>query len=504
MKKRHKIMLIVVGILLSIILLIGLSYAFYIFSVSQSSSNVVRTDCFEITYTDGNAINLMNTIPLTEEDAIELEPYTFTIHNVCNQAVSYNINLEILDSTTMNLGAVRYKIDENDSGILANSVSNDVFTNSRAIASKILANGFLRKNSSKEFALRLWIDSESSTEESMNKLLESKVVVDATLNTNYGEGTLIDGKLFRKSLIELTTNEEYNEWAGDYAISSIRFADNEPDDSVSKINVAIDGSDYPIFAWYDENSKTIYLYTKNSKIYLNEDSSSMFRGFVNLEELDISKFDSSRVISMERMFNGSINLKNLNFGDNFDTSNVRNMQRMFSNCKSLEVLDFGDKFDTSNVTDMSWMFETAVKLKSLDVSQFNTSKVTNMSKMFSSCFDIKELDISNFDVSNTTNMSCMFLVMSNLEEIYLPKNINSSTITNVDELFAYDTKLVKIYTKESFDLNSITSSDKTFKSCHSLVGGEGTLYDENHIDKEYARIDDPTNDKPGYFTLKTN
>jgi hypothetical protein len=43
-----------------------------------------------------------------------------------------------------------------------------------------------------------------------------------------------------------------------------------------------------------------------------------------------------------------------------------------------------------------------------------------------------------------------------------------------------------------------------FTSSTYLIGGAGTTYDANHVDKEYARVDDPQNGKPGYFTLKTN
>ena len=40
-----------------------------------------------------------------------------------------------------------------------------------------------------------------------------------------------------------------------------------------------------------------------------------------------------------------------------------------------------------------------------------------------------------------------------------------------------------------------------FGECTSLVGGQGTTYDANHIDKTYAHIDGgPSN--PGYFTEK--
>lgn len=36
------------------------------------------------------------------------------------------------------------------------------------------------------------------------------------------------------------------------------------------------------------------------------------------------------------------------------------------------------------------------------------------------------------------------------------------------------------------------------------MSGAGTVYDSDHIDKEYARVDDPAIGNPGYFTLKTN
>ena len=37
-----------------------------------------------------------------------------------------------------------------------------------------------------------------------------------------------------------------------------------------------------------------------------------------------------------------------------------------------------------------------------------------------------------------------------------------------------------------------------FSLCNSLVGGNGTLFDGDHVDKEYARID--KEGTPGYFT----
>ena len=40
-----------------------------------------------------------------------------------------------------------------------------------------------------------------------------------------------------------------------------------------------------------------------------------------------------------------------------------------------------------------------------------------------------------------------------------------------------------------------------FNNCPALKGGAGTVYNADHVDKEYARIDGGP-DKPGYFTAK--
>ena len=55
-----------------------------------------------------------------------------------------------------------------------------------------------------------------------------------------------------------------------------------------------------------------------------------------------------------------------------------------------------------------------------------------------------------------------------------------------------------------FQIYGITNSGGMFYNCASLVGGSGTIFDDNEpIDKTRAIIDGgPSN--PGYLTLKTN
>ena len=58
-----------------------------------------------------------------------------------------------------------------------------------------------------------------------------------------------------------------------------------------------------------------------------------------------------------------------------------------------------------------------------------------------------------------------------------------------------------IYAGSGWSTAAVEASAGMFSSCTSLVGGQGTTYDANHIDKTYAHIDGGTSN-PGYFTEK--
>ena len=120
---------------------------------------------------------------------------------------------------------------------------------------------------------------------------------------------------------------------------------------------------------------------------------------------------------------------------------------------------------------MREMFSYCQSLTSLDVSSFNTENVTDMRGMFSYCQSLTSLDVSNFNTENVTNMSEMFYGCSQLK---------------------------RIFCIEGWD-NSLRNGEAMFWGCKSLVGGAGTIYDQNHIDITYARLDGGTAN-PGYFT----
>ena len=130
--------------------------------------------------------------------------------------------------------------------------------------------------------------------------------------------------------------------------------------------------------------------------------------------------------------------------------------------------------DARPTTTYSWFYEMRNLQTITGMEYLNTSEVTNMGWMFANCQVLKVLDLSNFNTTKVTEMSYMFFCSNQLSTIYVGNEWSTAAVTD---------------------------SGKMFYNCTSLVGGQGTTYDENHIDASYAHIDGGTSN-PGYFTDK--
>jgi surface protein len=256
--------------------------------------------------------------------------------------------------------------------------------------------------------------------------------------------------------------------------------------------------------WYTDGTYAEVTRVHFDQSFINARPKSTYYWFADMANLDnitnSTYINTSEVKNMESMFQGCRKMTSLDLS-HFNTSKVTTMAHMFDGCIQATVLNVSN-FDTSNVTDMEGMFSYCNSLTSLDVSHFNTAKVTNMSKMFNTCCDLTSLDVSNFDTSNVTDMSWMFRACLILESLDL-SSFNTEKVTNMESMFNLCGQLRTIYIADRNDKWStaaVTKSDFMFDSCKNLVGGKGTAYASNHVDKTYARIDQPTL-RPGYFTV---
>ena len=110
--KTNKI-LIFLGILIGILSLFGISYAIWVLKLNQTNFNIVNSSCLKLNLiNEKNDINIENAYPLLNEEGKNLTPYEFTIENTCDLFVSYSVNLEVLDETTLPIKYVSVLLSE--------------------------------------------------------------------------------------------------------------------------------------------------------------------------------------------------------------------------------------------------------------------------------------------------------------------------------------------------------------------------------------------------------
>ena len=167
----------------------------------------------------------------------------------------------------------------------------------------------------------------------------------------------------------------------------------------------------------------------------------------NIQDADFSHFDTSSVEYFGGMF-GASNFEKLDLSS-FDTSSARAMQNLFNSSAATEINV--SSFDTSNVVNMGGMFYEC-NTEFLDLRNFDTSNVENMSWMFSSDA-IKKFYISSFDTSSVTNMDGMFSYLV-VDRLYL-HGIDTSSVQQMRGLFE-ETHVPEVDIN-SFDTSSLTN-----------------------------------------------
>ena len=334
-------------------------------------------------------------------------------------------------------------------------------------------------------------------------------------------------------------------------IKEFKKASSAPAPGTSTKIASTTDSEMPAYLWYDAPSKTVFWWSDADTVYANEDSGHMFYGLGGVERIDMTGINTSRVKNMSWMFHSGKNIykhielssfdtsnaedmsymfaagamktmenidpidfsgfntskvKNMEgmFSNsflpsldirNFDTSNVENMRLMFGNLKNVGNLDLSgwnvkkvnniqgmftgtnriqslnlSGWQMDSVTDMQFMFSGLADLTSLNLTGFTTKNVTNMAYMFTDVSKLADLDLSSFDTSQVTNMHGMFKDMQSLNNINL-SSFNTSSVTDMSELFAMTVVNPPISSLDlsSFDTSNVTNMAEMFEGLSNLT-----------------------------------
>ena len=185
-KKKKRKLSIYYGLLVTVICIIGVSFAWFRLYLSQTENNTIASrTCFNTTLTeDTSKISLTDAFPITDEDGLKQTPFTFTIKNNCNSYVKVYITIDSTYRESTNTSYLKdnyMKVNISPKGttasksvILGSQTLTDLENNKKGY---IIVSTGLKANEEKSYDLRIWMDSAVTTEQGLNKTWSGKIVV---------------------------------------------------------------------------------------------------------------------------------------------------------------------------------------------------------------------------------------------------------------------------------------------------------------------------------------
>ena len=281
MKKNKKKMLLLFVSLLC--LFIGGSFAYWMMVSTQTDFNIASSECFKVILTnEGDSINLQKTYPVTDDEGLKENGYSFTIKNTCTTYAAYQVNLEdILDETiAKRLDNAYIKVSLNGSTPRLLSNYNKVSpTITGADTSFKLTSGSLAPNGeagdSVDYNLKLWMDYDTpAIDEAMNASFKSKISVIASY--------IEQDKLTNDITIT------YNTKTTDYTKDSETIDINATSTNYNLIEYSTDNITYTSIDTPSKNVIVTKTYTedKDETIYFRDEMGNLKSESVVLSKLD--------------------------------------------------------------------------------------------------------------------------------------------------------------------------------------------------------------------------
>ena len=199
---------------------------------------------------------------------------------------------------------------------------------------------------------------------------------------------------------------------------------------------------------------------------------------------NLANWNTANMTDMSQMFNSMWNLQYLGDLTNWNTAKVRSMQGMFYGDGAVTSIGSLKTWQTGNVTDMSYMFADMKKLTTaLDLSNWNTHNVTDMGAMFSGVSSLTNIgDLSNWNTHNVTDMGAMFYGVSSLTNIGDLSKWNTSKVTDMGVMFLNASSLTNIGDLSRWDTSKVTSMHSMFYRASSLTNiGDLSKWDTSKV-----------------------
>ena len=174
------------ALLVIVLCIIGVSYAWFRLYLSQSENNrIASRTCFNTTLTEKTSkIDLTGAVPESDEKGLTETPFTFTLKNNCTGYIRAYITIDSAYRTsnmirTLKDNKIKVNISPTGTTLYPSSLLTDkelIELEGSRLGYSIIDVG-LNSNEEKTFDLRVWMDSSTTVDEGLNKTWEGKIVV---------------------------------------------------------------------------------------------------------------------------------------------------------------------------------------------------------------------------------------------------------------------------------------------------------------------------------------
>ena len=261
MTKKKYIIISIMVISISLIALMGTTYALLTMTIEGDKKVSLTAGILKVDFSEGNNINLDNIAPMTDKQGLKTTPYTFTITNTGNINAYYHVSLEEDSNNTLSNSYLKMRVTNDkgyDSGVVkVNNYGTGTFD--------IMNEQKLEPNENTTYTLWMWLDEEADNN-AQGKIYQSKIVVtsyDRKQNTpnapELDEGMIAvryNGSNWEKA--DESTNYWYNYNKGEWANAVTVTSDTRDDYLSASVGTEIEMNDIEtMWVWIPRYSYSI-------------------------------------------------------------------------------------------------------------------------------------------------------------------------------------------------------------------------------------------------------
>ncbi len=182
MKKRNIIMILMIS--LSLVLLLGSSYAFLSSVQEGDTPYVISIGTLKVSFKDStDVLTLTDMYPMTDDEGkAQSEELEFTIENTGTVAANYNVSIEETSTEST-------EPDFKNHIKFISSKDSDNYSEPKTLSTDkyIEKNGHLGKGETATYKVKVWLDAEAGSEY-MDKEFKARIVVEGKQENSNSEG----------------------------------------------------------------------------------------------------------------------------------------------------------------------------------------------------------------------------------------------------------------------------------------------------------------------------